>query len=90
MSVTIKKGALKYKDPDTGNYKDIDAVGGNGGGSGGGAVTSVNGRTGAVIGLQETSNLVTTLSASSTNTQYPSAKCVYDLIGNIETLLASI
>lgn len=90
MSVTIKKGALKYKDPDTGNYKDIDAVGGNGGGSGGGGVTSVNGRTGAVIGLQETNNLVTTLSASSTNTQYPSAKCVYDLVGNIETLLASI
>lgn len=89
MSVTIKKGAFKYKDPITGTYKSIDAVGGNGGGSGG-AVTSVNGRTGNVTGLQEASNLVTSLSASSTNTQYPSAKCVYDLVGNVETLLASI
>lgn len=53
-------------------------------------VTSVNGQTGAVTGLQTTSNLVTSLSASSTNSQYPSAKCVYDLIGNVETLLAAI
>lgn len=37
-----------------------------------------------------TSNLVTSVSSSSTDTQYPSAKCVYDLVGNIETLLASI
>ena len=53
-------------------------------------VTSVNGATGAVTGLQTTSNLVTSLSASSTNSQYPSAKCVYDLVGNIEALLAAI
>jgi len=30
--------------------------------------------------LQTTDNLVTTISASSTDTQYPSAKCVYDAI----------
>ena len=53
-------------------------------------VSSVNGQTGAVTGLQETSNLVTSLSASSTDLQYPSAKCVYDLVGNVESLLASI
>lgn len=53
-------------------------------------VTSVNGQTGAVTGLQTTGNKVTSLSSSSTDTQYPSAKCVYDLVGNIETLLASI
>lgn len=53
-------------------------------------VSSVNGQTGAITGLQTTSNLVTSLSASSTNSQYPSAKCVYDLIGNVETLLAAI
>ena len=35
-------------------------------------------------------NKVTSLSSSSTNTQYPSAKCVYDIIGDIETLLAAI
>ena len=31
-------------------------------------------------GLEQTSNKVTSLSASSTDTQYPSAKCVYDVI----------
>lgn len=34
--------------------------------------------------------LVTSISSSSTDAQYPSAKCVYDLIGDIETLLAAI
>ena len=35
-------------------------------------------------------NKVTTLTESSTDTQYPSAKCVYDMIGNIETLLEEL
>lgn len=39
---------------------------------------------------ENTSNKVTSLSSASTDTQYPSAKAVYDLIGDIETLLASI
>ena len=40
--------------------------------------------------LQTVSNLVTSLSNASTDTQYPSAKCVYDLIGDVETLLSGI
>ena len=36
------------------------------------------------------SNKVTSLSSGSTDTQYPSAKCVYDLIGDVESLLAQI
>jgi len=32
-------------------------------------------------------NKVTTLSSSSTDAQYPSAKCVYDMIGDIEATL---
>ena len=36
------------------------------------------------------SNKVTSLSASSTDTEYPSAKCVYDLVGDIESLLNNI
>ena len=36
------------------------------------------------------SNKVTTLSSSSTDTQYPSAKCVYDLVGNVESLLTAL
>ena len=35
-------------------------------------------------------NKVTSISASSTDAQFPSAKCVWDLIGDIETILASI
>ena len=38
-------------------------------------------------GKEDVSNKVTSLSASSTDTQYPSAKCVYDLIGDIEAAL---
>lgn len=53
-------------------------------------VTSVNGNTGAVTGLQTTSNLVTSVSSASTDSQYPSAKCLYDMVGNIESLLAAI
>ena len=43
-----------------------------------------------LVDLEKTSNKVTSLSASSTDTQYPSAKCVYDMIGNVETLLAAL
>lgn len=43
-----------------------------------------------VSGKEDKSNKVTSLSASSTDTQYPSAKCVYDMIGNVEVLLAAL
>lgn len=46
--------------------------------------------TASIEGKQDTSNLVTSLSAESTDTQYPSAKCVYDLLGDVETLLSQI
>ena len=41
-------------------------------------------------GMQVTSNLVTSISSQSTDAQYPSAKCVYDIVGNIETLLQGV
>lgn len=41
-------------------------------------------------GYQTTSNLVTSISSSSTDSQYPSAKCVYDIVGNIDTALTAI
>lgn len=44
----------------------------------------------SVSGKEDATNKVTSLSSSSTDTQYPSAKCVYDLLGNVETLLAAI
>ena len=43
-----------------------------------------------VSGKEDKSNKVTSLSGSSTDTQYPSAKCVYDLIGDVETILQTL
>ena len=42
------------------------------------------------IGAESQSNKVTSISQYSTNSQYPSAKCVYDIVGNIESALAAI
>lgn len=39
---------------------------------------------------ENVSNKVTSISSASTDTQYPSAKCVYDALGNIEALLAAL
>ena len=39
---------------------------------------------------EEKSNKVTSLSSSSTDDEYPSAKCVYNIVGDIETLLAAL
>lgn len=41
-------------------------------------------------GYEQTSNKVTSVSSASTHTQYPTAKCLYDLVGDVETLLAAI
>lgn len=43
-----------------------------------------------ISGKEDTSNKVVSISAQSTDNQYPTAKCVYDLIGNIETLLQGV
>lgn len=43
-----------------------------------------------ISGKENTSNKVTSLSSSSTDTQYPSAKCVYDIVGDIETILTTL
>ena len=43
-----------------------------------------------ITGKEDNTNKVTSLSSSSTDTQYPSAKCVYDIIGDVETLLAAL
>lgn len=43
-----------------------------------------------ISGKEDMSNKVTSISSTSTDTEYPSAKCVYDLIGDLETLLGGI
>lgn len=40
--------------------------------------------------LETANNKVTSISSESTDTQYPSAKCVYDLVGDIETILTTL
>ena len=39
---------------------------------------------------EDSTNKVTSLSSSSTDTQYPSAKCVYDIIGDVESALEAL
>lgn len=39
--------------------------------------------------LESTSNKVTSLSSSSNDNQYPSAKCVYDLLGKVPNITIS-
>ena len=50
---------------------------------------------GSINELKESSggssvDIVTTISASSTDEQVPSAKCMWDLIGDVETLLSEV
>lgn len=54
--------------------------------------TSTNPVQNAVITqyLNNMGTLVTSIGASSTDLEYPSAKCVYDLIGDLETILNNI
>lgn len=45
----------------------------------------------AVLNAKENiSNKVESLSSASTHTQYPSAKCVYDLLGDVESLINAL
>ena len=43
-----------------------------------------------ISGKEDKTNKVTSISSSSTDTQYPSAKCVYDIVGDIATALNTI
>lgn len=58
----------------------------------GGAYTALQSyaTTSAIANMQTTTNLVTSVSSASTDSQYPSAKLLYDTVGNIETLLHNI
>lgn len=43
-----------------------------------------------ISGFEDSSNKVIAVDENSTDEQYPSAKCVYDLVGNVETLLTNL
>lgn len=55
-----------------------------------GIMLSSGSNTWITIADETTSNKVTSISASSTDVQYPSAKCVYDEIGGIEDMIGDI
>ena len=80
-TITITQGGVT-KGSFTLNQSTGDTIALDAGGAS--AVTSVNGRTGAVTGLEETSNKVTSVSSASTNDQYPTAKCLYDIIQDFQ------
>lgn len=42
------------------------------------------------VDAEEKYTLVTSISKTSTDSEYPSAKCVYDLLGNIAQLLSEV
>lgn len=44
----------------------------------------------SVTGMVATSSIATAVTSSSTDSEVPSAKCLYDAIGDIETLLSQI
>ena len=39
---------------------------------------------------EDKSNKVTSISNTSTDTEYPSAKCVYDIVGDLDTILQTL
>jgi len=51
---------------------------------------TINGMNKEYAHKEDAINKVTSISDSSTDTQYPSAKCVYDLVGNVETILETL
>ena len=55
-----------------------------------GGVKVGNGLSVDANGTLSTTGLVTSIDSSSTDAQYPSAKCVYDLVGDVETLINAI
>lgn len=84
----------------SGSTLTISSTGGGGGGtsdyqalSNKPSINSVElfgNKTSSDLGVEDVTNKVTSLSSASTDTQYPSAKCVYDLVGNINTALDTI
>ena len=44
----------------------------------------------SLASFETTTNKVTSISSQSTDTQYPSAKCVYDVVGDINSVLEVI
>lgn len=67
-----------------------DALGGGGSSYTAGDGIDITNDVISVTGKVDTSAITTTITSSSTDAQVPSAKAVYDMVGNINTILESI
>ena len=67
-----------------------DALGGGGSSYTAGDGIDINNDVISVTGKVDTSAITTSVTSESTDAQVPSAKAVYDIVGNIETLLSKI
>ena len=87
----IRQNGDIYISKDGQDVKLQDQLGGGGGSSytAGDGIDITNDVI-SVTGKVDTSAITTSISSSSTDTQVPSAKAVYDIVGNIETLLSKI
>mgnify|MGYP001771994304 CR=1 FL=1 len=87
----IRQNGDIYISKDGQDIKLQDQLGGGGGSSytAGDGIDITNDVI-SVTGKVDTSAITTTITSSSTDAQVPSAKAVYDIVGNIETLLSKI
>ena len=67
-----------------------DHLGGGGASYSAGTGIDITNNVISVSGVVETSSITTAITSSSTDAQVPSAKAVYDIVGDIETLLSQI
>ena len=82
VRLEFANGALHVTTNDSTNYPNIGFYADG--------FVAAGGIQGSSVSYEVSSNKVVSLSSSSTDTQYPSAKCVYDIVGDVESLLASI
>ena len=88
----IRQNGDIYITKDGQDVKLQDQLGGGGGGSSytAGDGIDITNDVISVTGKVDTSAIITSVTSSSTDSQVPSAKAVYDIVGNIETLLSKI
>lgn len=85
--ITLKKDAIKYRDPQTGEFVGVNMIGGTASSSGGGADFEVD----ETLTLEDGVLSVNTVDAVEENNTNPvTSGAVYKEIGNISALLATI
>ena len=86
----IRKNGDIYLSSGGTDIKLQDHLGGGGASYSAGTGIDITNNVISVSGVVETSAITASISSSSTDAQVPSAKAVYDIVGNIETLLSQI